>query len=39
LTMLKEAIDQIKLNPDISDDELINNYGLTAEDIKWIREL
>lgn len=39
LSMLKEAIDQIKLNPDISDDELINNYGLTPEDIKWIRQL
>jgi hypothetical protein len=39
LTLLKEAINQIKLNPDISDDELINNYGLTLEDINWIRHL
>ena len=39
LSILKEAIDQIKLNPGISDDELINNYGLTPEDIKWIRLL
>jgi hypothetical protein len=36
---IREAINQIKLNPGISDDELINNYGLTAEDIKWIRQL
>jgi predicted transposase YdaD len=37
--LIREAINQIKLNPGISDEELINNYGLTPEDIKWIREL
>jgi hypothetical protein len=39
LNLLKEAINQIKLNPDISDDEFINNYELTPEDIKWIRHM
>jgi hypothetical protein len=39
LNLLKEAINQIKLNPDISDDEFINNYELTPEDIKWIRQM
>jgi hypothetical protein len=39
LNMIKEAINQIKLNPGISDEELIKNYGLSPEDIKWIREL